>query len=90
MSGGAQPFFSLVMPVYGVERYIADSVADALVQTDGSFELILVDDGSRDRTWEALKGQAARYHGLRLVRFRRNFGQTAAKMAAVANQGKKK
>ncbi|MBR0055927.1 MAG: glycosyltransferase family 2 protein [Kiritimatiellae bacterium] len=41
-------------------------------------EAILVDDGSTDGTWDALRAAAARFPEIRLVRFRRNFGQTAA------------
>ena len=44
------PFFSLIMPAYGVERYIMDSVADILCQSWADFELIIVDDASPDRS----------------------------------------
>ena len=47
---GEAPFFSLIMPAYGVERYIMDSVADILCQTYCDFELIIVDDASPDRS----------------------------------------
>ena len=49
-----------------------------LSKTGLSYEVVLVDDGSTDGTWDALKEAKAKYAGLRLVRFRRNFGQTAA------------
>ena len=42
------------------------------------YEIILVDDGSRDRSWEVMLEMAARHPCLRLIRFRRNFGQTPA------------
>jgi glycosyltransferase involved in cell wall biosynthesis len=44
-------------------------------------EVVLVDDGSRDGSWQTLRAAAQRRPWLRIIRFRRNFGQTAA-MAA--------
>ena len=46
-----------------------------------SYEILLVDDGSTDASWEVLQRQAALYPHIRLIRFRRNFGQTAAMSA---------
>ncbi len=43
------PFFSIIMPVYGVERYLPEAVHSILSQSYGEFELILVDDCSPDR-----------------------------------------
>ena len=42
------PLFTVIVPVYNVERYIEDCVASILVQDFEDFELLLVDDGSRD------------------------------------------
>ncbi len=43
-----------------------------------AYEIILVDDGSKDASWTVMLKMADRYPGLRLIRFRRNFGQTPA------------
>ncbi len=51
---------------------------EVLSRLGRSYEIILVDDGSRDRSWEVMREQARKHPGFKLVRFRRNFGQTAA------------
>jgi undecaprenyl-phosphate 4-deoxy-4-formamido-L-arabinose transferase len=48
------------------------------------FELIVVDDGSSDDTWQRLERLHARDHRLRIVRFKRNFGQHLAMHAGLA------
>lgn len=75
---------SIVVPIYNEEENIAalhDSVAGALAGAGLAYELILVDDGSSDGSFELLKDIAARDSRVKVIRFRRNFGQTAA-MAA--------
>ena len=41
-------FFSVIVPVYKVEKYLRDCIESVLSQTFSDFELILVDDGSPD------------------------------------------
>ena len=41
---------TIIMPAYNVERYIAESVESVLAQSYRDFELVIVDDGSTDRT----------------------------------------
>src|SRR5262249_9023915 len=48
-----------------------------------SFEVVFVDDGSRDQTLRFLTELAARDERVKLVRLRRNYGQTAALQAAI-------
>jgi glycosyltransferase involved in cell wall biosynthesis len=77
----SNPEISVAVALYNEEESVPPLCAalDGVLSGMGRrYEVILVDDGSKDRTWETLKEQAARYRGLRLVRFRRNFGQTAA------------
>ena len=48
------PLVSVSMPVFNSERYIAEAIESILAQTYTNFELIIVDDGSSDRTREII------------------------------------
>jgi len=75
---------SVVIPVYNEEESIArllEEVHAALSATGYSYEIVLVDDGSNDRSFGLLEGAAKTDPALTLVKFRRNFGQTAAMQA---------
>ncbi|HMP72634.1 MAG TPA: glycosyltransferase family 2 protein [Kiritimatiellia bacterium] len=80
----AQLDLSVVVPVYNEEESVdtlCQSLHNALSGLGRTYEVVLVDDGSRDATWEKLKAMAAKLPGFHLIRFRRNFGQTAAMSA---------
>ena len=49
MESGNRPLFSVIVPVYKVEKYLHQCVDSILAQTFSDFEVILVDDGSPDR-----------------------------------------
>jgi glycosyltransferase involved in cell wall biosynthesis len=77
------PDLSVVAPLYNESqnvRPLVEWILQALQPYPGTFEVILVDDGSRDDTWREVRSAAAdpRVHGLRLGA---NVGQTAAMMA---------
>jgi glycosyltransferase involved in cell wall biosynthesis len=79
---------SIVIPFYNEVKNIpplVDEIFQALRSTDWDYELVAVDDGSRDGTFELLQQELARFKHFRLIRFRKNFGQTAA-MAAGFDQ----
>ena len=46
---------SIIMPVYGVEDYVGKAIETIQAQTLQDFELFMVDDGSKDRTWELIE-----------------------------------
>lgn len=53
------PAISIVMPCYNGARHLAQSVASVQAQTRGDWELIIVDDGSRDDSWALMQALAA-------------------------------
>jgi glycosyltransferase involved in cell wall biosynthesis len=79
---------SIVVPLYNEEANVAplfDELVRTLPQAGVSYELILVDDGSTDRTFDRLVTVQASDSHVRVIRFTRNFGQTAAFAAGFAH-----
>lgn len=77
---------SIVIPVYNEEESVGplcEKLQEALEPLSMRVEAVLVDDGSSDRTWEKLVENQKKYPFLHLIRFRRNFGQTAAMAAGL-------
>ncbi len=77
---------SVVVPVYNEEEslpHLFEQVHAALDPTGLTWELVLVDDGSRDGSFALLKRAAALDPALTVVQFRRNFGQTPAMQAGI-------
>jgi glycosyltransferase involved in cell wall biosynthesis len=77
----ARPEISVVVPLYNEADNLADlhrELTLALESMGRPYEILLVDDGSRDGTLERLADLEARDRRVRVVRLRRNFGQTAA------------
>ena len=81
------PELSIVIPVRNESPNIGP-LYNELVETLGAsgrtFEIVVVDDGSTDDTFEQLTALQASDSRLRVIRFRRNFGQTAAFAAGFA------
>jgi glycosyltransferase involved in cell wall biosynthesis len=82
------PELSIVIPVQNESPNIKplyEELTHVLDQYGRSFEVIVVDDGSTDDTFEQLAALQVRDPRLRVIRFRRNFGQTAAFAAGFAH-----
>ncbi len=73
---------SIIMPAYNAERYVADAIRSVLAQTYRDWELVVVDDGSKDGTGAVVRALAARDARIRYVA-RENGGQAAARNTGI-------
>jgi glycosyltransferase involved in cell wall biosynthesis len=82
---------SVFIPVYNEEESLEilnKKIIDSLAGTKYSYEIIYVDDGSKDGSFEILKSFAQAHSNIKAIKFRRNFGQTAAMSAGIdASEG---
>ena len=84
-----KPDISIVIPLYNEVDNVAPLHArlmEAASALGVPFELVYVDDGSRDATFATLRTVTCTDEQALLIRFRRNFGQTAAIAAGVAQK----
>jgi len=78
------PHYSVVVPVYNEEgnvRPLVERVSRVLDGVGKPYEILFVDDGSRDKTPAVLRAACREYPQVRAVRFTRNYGQEAAVQA---------
>lgn len=72
------PKVSIIVPVYNVEKYLRECLDSILDQTFKDFELILIDDGSKDKSGE-ICDEYAKVHSNITVVHQKNQGQAAAR-----------
>jgi glycosyltransferase involved in cell wall biosynthesis len=76
-----QPYLSVVFPVFNEEENVPvllEEIAQALRDAGWAYEIVAVDDGSKDRSLEVLRASRSRYPNLRVLAMEKNSGQTAA------------
>ncbi len=86
ISGRKSPYLSVVLPVYNEEESLDlqyKAIMDAVKKLNRTYEVIFVDDGSTDKSADILKSIAKKDKNVKIVLFRRNFGQTAAMAAGI-------
>lgn len=76
-----EPVLSIIIPAYNVEKYLAQCLDSIVNQDNGRLEVLLMDDGSTDSTWEICCDYAQRYSFIKTFRggnrgpsFARNMG----------------
>jgi dolichol-phosphate mannosyltransferase len=87
-SKGKPPEISVIIPVFNEEDNISllyEKLVQALEELGRSWEAIIIDDGSSDQSYNKLADIAREDDRIKVVRFVRNFGQTAALAAGIDN-----
>ncbi len=72
---------SVVVPLYNEEESLPELVAwiDRVMRDHGyTYELLMVDDGSSDASWQVMEGLSKKYKHLKAIHLQRNFGKSAA------------
>ena len=81
-----KPLISVVIPIYGVEKYLKRAVDSVLHQTYTNLDIILVDDGSKDGCPAICDAYAAREARVRVIH-KENGGLSDARNAGIAVAG---
>lgn len=75
----SKPFFSIVMPVYGVEKHLKSAIESILNQTNQNFEIILVDDCSPDGSPKICDAYAEKDERISVIHHEKNKGLSEAR-----------
>ena len=81
---------SVILPAYNEEKMIEkarDTLGRILSEQDIPYEIVFVDDGSKDQTWPEIEKAAEKDNHVAGVHFSRNFGKESAMMAGLASAG---
>lgn len=80
-SGISPPDISIVVPLLNEEQSLeelADQIKNALAKANYSYEILFIDDGSTDRSWEIIQQLAGSSEDINGIRLRRNYGKSDA------------
>ncbi len=76
--------YSIIIPIYNSEKYLSRCLDSVLAQTASDFELILVDDGSKDKSGEICKEYQKKDNRIKYIR-KENAGVSAARNTGIEN-----
>lgn len=71
-------FFSIIIPMYNVEQYVGKCIGSLLTQSMGDFEIVAVDDGSKDKTADVVRKLSLKDKRVKLLS-KENGGQSTAR-----------
>ena len=81
------PLLSIVSPVYKAEKIIpvlVERIENAVSKISSNYEILLVEDGGPDRSWEVIEAIANKNSKVKGIKLSRNFGQHPAIMAGLS------
>lgn len=76
-----QTDISVVIPLYNERESLPELIewiVRVMTEHRYSYEIVLIDDGSSDKSWEIIKEFSVKYNTIRGIKFRRNYGKSAA------------
>lgn len=76
---------SIIVPIYNSERYLSKCIESLLSQTYKRMEIVLIDDGSSDRSREIISKYAARYKNIKAILQDQNQGASIARNTGIDN-----
>lgn len=74
--------FSIIVPVYNVSRYIDECIKSIISQKDADYEIILVDDGSTDKSGDICDKYAKKYANIKVIH-KKNGGASEARNTGI-------
>ena len=77
------PFLSIIVPIYNAEKYLKECLDSIVQQTYRDYELILVNDGSTDKSFQICRSYAEQYRNIQIVN-KENGGLVSARKAGLA------
>jgi teichuronic acid biosynthesis glycosyltransferase TuaG len=69
-----EKFVSIIMPAYNCEKYVAEAINSVISQTYQSWELLVIDDGSKDNTLKIINGFGSKDSRIRPIQNEKNIG----------------
>src|SRR5699024_3826925 len=77
------PLVSIIMPAYNSKKYLEEAIHSVIKQTYKNWELLIVDDCSKDNTLEILKNYSSQDHRIKYSTLEENSGPAVARNQAI-------
>lgn len=82
-SNKSGPLISVITPAYNSERFLRDTIESVLRQTYTNWEMLIVDDGSTDRTQAVVEHYQEKDQRIKYIKLKKNCGPAVARNTAI-------